>query len=308
MSFKQAPRLPPNLDLLDGSVPVKRHSADPQRSLQAKQKKSSLSMNESKSNDIKGLFDKLKSMVPYSLGVKLFIGGIIGVLSGNKAFSMLILYSIFWYCIDNEVRIPAEEIEILKPTVDLFSIGFTLLTGLTLLCLIFFVKNFGNFLNRYKKLKNNRGVKMMERFYVPFIILFVVAILITMAIIRPQTKSPYWLIIILLFLYLGMLSIFANRNKNIISWFGIFLFGTLLFNSVILFSDKNNIRKFLLSTKYGGDFPIEIERICNDTPNCNRIVKGNLFFRTEKNIILKPLDEEYYYEIPIAKIITIKYK
>ena len=31
MSFNQAPRLPPNLDLLDGSVPVKRHSADPQR-------------------------------------------------------------------------------------------------------------------------------------------------------------------------------------------------------------------------------------------------------------------------------------
>ena len=29
MSFNQAPRLPPNLDLLDGSVPVKRHSADP---------------------------------------------------------------------------------------------------------------------------------------------------------------------------------------------------------------------------------------------------------------------------------------
>jgi len=54
MSFNQAPRLPPNLDLLDGSVPVKRHSADPQRSASARKPKI-----ESKTNEIQ-MFAYLK--------------------------------------------------------------------------------------------------------------------------------------------------------------------------------------------------------------------------------------------------------
>jgi len=286
-------------------------------------------MNNRNDGEIKKYLNLIKDLFPYSVGGKLLVGTILGIIVGNKGFMYLSYLALYYYCVNQGVRVPAEELDILDPTISVFSFTFTAISGLIIFLSSFIIIYLSRFSNLTKLFTPNPhsksltpildkiALKLYKSIWIRFFTIVIVCFLITVLILfssvfkEEVNNTNKLLLFSFIFSFVGYLLIlvsFVKSDRGLVPWFGLILLATLSLNSIIFFSNHETIESYLLRTKYGGDYPVEVIKNCHGQKNCENKKDGLLFLRTKKFIYVKDSTSNEIMEIPNDEILSIKYK
>jgi len=217
----------------------------------------------------KKIKERVQTIIPLTLPVKLLVGTILGVIIGNKGFTYLTFIALFFYCIQEGARVPAEEIDIISPTTNVISIGFTSASGLVLLLITLLmvylskIKRLREFFS-FDKIINKSALlnrlKLRRIVQVSFLIIITLTLcyLISGIIffipldegLRKYTpRFDYMLILFTVGLsiiaYILLLIPYFEKNSGMIAWFNLVLLSTLLVSCFSTLSQHETIKSYL---------------------------------------------------------------
>ncbi|MFK7949500.1 MAG: hypothetical protein AB8G11_18045 [Saprospiraceae bacterium] len=257
---------------------------------------------------------------PMALGLKLLAGAILSAIIGNKWFTYIIHYRLYYYCSNEGIRVPAEGLDILNPTINIVSFGIIFLSGvLIVLFSIVLILLSKSFLAHFDVAESfSKQIPFINRifFNVIFFIFFSLAgffliSVMTQSILDGRVSWNEDKIILIpigltALFYILVLIPYISKNKSTLGTLNLIFFVVIIMNCFSFFGSSENIKSYLFKTKYGGDYPVMIVKNCQENEDCKLHINGSLFLRTKEYIYLK-IDNNKMIEIPNDEILSITY-
>lgn len=260
----------------------------------------------------------IKDGLPFSLGAKLLFGALLGLVVGNQGFNLCLTSAIYYDSLAKGIRVPAEGLDILSPTVQFVSFTFTFLAGIIIIVLVFILYLFQKLQFKFMMPISDSEKKVT---YPVQVFSFAYFFLIIYILISSLSSPDFWngkydlasnaihftQLGVLVFGFLFFLSGWVSRNQSMFGWFSLTLFSTLIINFWIFIYQNNNIETFLQTTKYGGGIMIEIVKECSDCSNKNEKIIAPLMLRTTTHFIVYDKTLDRYLELPNSQVISVSY-
>lgn len=246
------------------------------------------------------MLSKIKEILSISTGIKLLIGGMLGLIS-KYAF---INVGMYYFAFKMRITLPSEGAEVMSTAENFVSSIASVMVGVFFTLLMFVIPKLYKGLQPKTKEESQKILKKIKT----YLIFLFCPTLAAYFILETFFKNTSWNIYLLYVSYFFMLvAISATLRYNINFKTYIVLAASLGFYISIFFTFVTRFDFFLRLTKYGGGHKIRVVERCKDAEKCPDDVEGYLIFRSKDYCFVYFEKNKEVKEIPISKDTQFEY-